>query len=277
MQNKLSISNIAWTRPEDDKVYLLMQQYGFRNLEIAPSRIWDNPYEQTMDEKERFKELLQTYGINVVAFQSLLFNRPDLTLFTTKESREALFEHLNRNIILAKELGAKVLVFGSPKNRVIGNTDKQTAQNISLEFFSRIGKLAAENGVFFCIEPNPHVYETDFICTTEEAINLVRTVDHPNFKLNIDLGTIEANDENLEKTLDHAIPYARHFHISEPFLKKIKLNQNKHKQIRTILEKAQHHFAISIEMKTPEETERLSVIESTLSFVSDTYGSNYSR
>lgn len=277
MRNKLSISNIAWTRSEDDKVYLLMQQYGFGNLEIAPSRIWDNPYEQTTSEKERFKELLRTYGISVAAFQSLLFNRPDLTLFTSKESREALFEHLSKNIILAKELGAKALVFGSPKNRVIGNIDKQTAHNISLEFFSRIGEHAAENGVFFCIEPNPHVYGTDFICTTEDAIDLVRTVDHPNLRLNIDLGTIRMNDESLEKTIVQAIPYARHFHISEPFLEKIILDQEKHKQIRTILEKTPYHFVISIEMKTPEETERLSVIESTLAFVSDTYGSNDSR
>jgi uncharacterized membrane-anchored protein len=85
------------------------------------------------------------------------------------------------------------------------------------------------------------------------------------------------NDESLEKTLVQAIPYARHFHISEPFLEKIVLDQEKHKQIRTILEKTPHHFVVSIEMKTPEETERLSVIESTLAFVSDTYGSNDSR
>lgn len=273
MPNKLAISNIAWTKTEDEAVYALMQQYGFNHLEIAPSRVWDNPYEQNADTKNTFKKTLAAYNIRVAAFQSLLFNRPDLTLFTTEENREALFEHLRKNIILGRELGATALVFGSPKNRIIGSLDKHTAHSIALEFFTRIGTIAQENGICFCIEPNPSIYGTDFICTTQEAIDFVKTINHPDIKLNIDLGTITANNENLEKTLLQALPFAGHFHISEPFLESIVLDQAKHTLVKTMLKAKQFPFIISIEMKAPEETERLPILKRTLNFVSTLYGS----
>ena len=43
---KLSISNIAWSADQDEKVYGMMQQLGFTGLEIAPTRIFpEKPYE----------------------------------------------------------------------------------------------------------------------------------------------------------------------------------------------------------------------------------------
>jgi sugar phosphate isomerase/epimerase len=273
MPNKLSISNIAWTKTEDASIYALMQKYGFNGLEIAPSRIWDSPYNQNESFIHTFQKEIGTYGLRVVAFQSLLFNKPEFTIFSNKEARDATLEHLKKNIILAKNLNAKALVFGSPKNRIIGNTDKSMARKIALDFFGELGDFAMENGTCFCIEPNPAAYGTDFICTTQEAIQFVQDVNSPGLKINIDLGTITANNEDAELTLINAIPYAGHFHISEPYLEKINLDQAKHKKICNILIREHYNFAISIEMKAPEENERLQTIEQTLKFVSNIYGS----
>ena len=157
MSNKLSLSNIAWTKNEDPSVYALMQKYGFNGLEIAPSRIWDNPYEQTTGSIEAFKKELKAYSLNVVAFQSLLFNKPELTIFSNNEAREKTLEYLKKSIVLAKNFGATALVFGSPKNRIIGDMDKQTAQEIALDFFGELGDFAMKNGTCFCIEPNPAI------------------------------------------------------------------------------------------------------------------------
>jgi len=275
MPNRLAISNIAWTKNEDDSVYFLMQKYGFTGLEIAPSRTWDNPYEQTIASINinEFREKLQTYDLNVVAFQSLLFNKPDLTIFIDEETRQATLEHLKKNIVLASKLGAAALVFGSPKNRLVGDKDAQTIKEISLDFFGKLGNFSVENGVYFCMEPNPTIYGTDFICTTEEAIRFIREVNNPGLKLNIDLGTITANSEDIETILPQAIHYAGHFHISEPYLEKINLDQKKHERIREILTKEGYTGTISIEMKAPEETIRMQTIEETLKFVSAIYGS----
>jgi len=55
---QLSISNIAWDSQHDQKIYSLMQKYGFCGLEIAPTRIIpENPYDQIDEIKE-----WQNYG-----------------------------------------------------------------------------------------------------------------------------------------------------------------------------------------------------------------------
>ena len=43
----LSVSNIAWTSENDEKVYELMKDLGFTGLEIAPTRIIpESPYDK---------------------------------------------------------------------------------------------------------------------------------------------------------------------------------------------------------------------------------------
>lgn len=273
MQCKLAISNIAWTQPEDEAVYSLMQKYGFQGLEIAPSRIWESPYTQTDSAVQAFNALIKGKGLSIVAFQSLLFGRPELSIFHDNKLRLDTLNHLKKNICLAHKLGASALVFGSPKNRVIGNTEPVLAKKIALDFFQELGEYAGDKSTCFCLEPNPKIYETDFLCTTKEALDFVRTVDTPGLKINIDLGTIIANNEDIESTMEKALPYAGHLHISEPFLKKIEFNETRHKKIKQLIDMFGYKKTISIEMKVSDKQEtRLATIEATLDFVSRIYG-----
>ena len=42
----LSISNIGWVSEQDETVYRLMKEYGYKGLEIAPTRIFEKrPYD----------------------------------------------------------------------------------------------------------------------------------------------------------------------------------------------------------------------------------------
>ena len=43
----LSISNIAWDTLNNEKIYDMLKKYGFKGLEIAPTKIMgENPYEK---------------------------------------------------------------------------------------------------------------------------------------------------------------------------------------------------------------------------------------
>lgn len=103
--------------------------------------------------------------------QALLFGRPDLTIFAKAEKRQETFTYLVETIELGSKLGAKVLVFGAPKNRKIGGLNYEQTQEIAVEFFHKIGELAANLGINFCIEPNPQVYDCDFITDSRRVLS----------------------------------------------------------------------------------------------------------
>ena len=61
--------------------------------------------------------------------------------------REQTFEFLSLVLQLAGNLGVEALVFGSPKNRQVGNVPRDEARNIAVDFFRRLGREALRAAV----------------------------------------------------------------------------------------------------------------------------------
>ena len=67
---------------------------------------------------------------------------------------------------------------------------------------------------------NPTIYNTNYINTTQEALDLIGEVNSAGFRLNLDVGTMIQNSESAE-ILRGEVNLINHIHISEPFLKPI--------------------------------------------------------
>jgi sugar phosphate isomerase/epimerase len=245
---KFAISNIAWAESEDKELYALMREYEFAGLEIAPTRIFENPYEQSQEKLNQFRKYIEhDEKLSLVSMQSLIYNRPDLTLFETLEQREGLKSYLKKAIDFAAVLGIGNLVFGSPKNRVI--SDYSSQYGIAINFFAELGEYAAKKGTVLSIEPNPEVYGTNFINTTKDALELVKNVSSTGLKLQIDTGTILTNNEEINVVAE-GIDYINHVHISEPFLNKIDSKKKSfYVELLKTLGNLKYNKSISIEMK----------------------------
>ncbi|RYD84829.1 MAG: sugar phosphate isomerase/epimerase, partial [Verrucomicrobiaceae bacterium] len=115
----LAISNIAWTSEEDAAAYELLSNFGVRALEIAPARLFQNPALASEEEVEKALEPIRAAGLSIVAFQAILFGKPELTVFETKDVRLALIDYLGGLAKTAAACGARPLVFGAPKNRCV--------------------------------------------------------------------------------------------------------------------------------------------------------------
>ena len=100
------------------------------------------------------------------------------------------------------------------------------------------------------MEANPVIYETNFINTTKEAIELIQEVGSIGFKLNLDFGTICYNRENLEELAPY-IDIINHVHISEPALKLIG-KREEHRKLMGLLRDAAYDGYVSIEMGRQE-------------------------
>lgn len=244
---KLSISNIAWENDKDQEMYQYISKMGFDAIEIAPTRIFSEyPYEKLEEAREFAKKLEEKYKLKISSMQSIWYGREE-KIFSSKDERENLIMYTKQAINFAHAVGCKNIVFGCPKNR---NIKEKEDYNTAIDFFRTIGKYAEEHNVVFAIEPNPVIYGTNFINTTEEAFNIVKEIDCKAIKVNIDLGTIIENRENLE-ILQGNFSKINHIHISEPNLEIIQ-KRIIHRELAKILQDNQYENYVSIEMKKCE-------------------------
>lgn len=256
---KLSISNIGWSIEQDESVYSLMKEYGFTGLEIAPTRIFpERPYELIPEAAAWSSALMENYGFSVSSMQSIWFGRQE-QLFGTDDERKTLLDYTKKAVGFAAAVGCKNLVFGCPRNRAV---PKGTDSDLAIGFFREIGDYAAQNGTIIGMEANPEIYHTNYINDTPSALELVKRVDSKGFRLNLDVGTMVHNHEDVA-SLEDSVQLISHVHISEPELKEIE-PRRLHLDLKKILLDESYRGYVSIEMG---KTDDLSVIEEKMKYV----------
>ncbi len=260
---KLSISNIAWDSENDKKVYELMKKYSYEGLEIAPTKVFfENPYEKLEKADMWRKDLNDKYGFKISSMQSIWYGKKE-RLFGTNEERKELQNYTEKAIDFAKMIECKNLVFGSPKNR---NLEENENSGKAKEFFKSIGEYAFKNNTVIGMEANPTIYNTNYINDTKSALELIKTVDSRGFLLNLDIGTVISNNENIEEILGN-VEYINHVHISEPWLKIIEKREI-HKKLKSILKNENYKGFVSIEMAKVEKIEE---IEKVMEYVREVF------
>ena len=214
-------SNIAWQPAQDEAAAEILVQHGFTGVEVAPSMLFADPTNASDADLRQQRDRWLGRGLTIVALQSLLYGHPQLRLFADPASRAAMLDHLTRITRVAAGLGAGAMVFGSPGNRQRGDLAPDEAATIATDFFGQLGDIAANHGTTMCLEANAPDYGCDFVCRTREAIELVQAVDSPGFRVQIDTSTMALNGEDYGPTIQAAVPFAAHFHVSEPHLEAV--------------------------------------------------------
>jgi sugar phosphate isomerase/epimerase len=265
---KLAVSNIAWPAEADERVAELLVRKGVRAVEVAPGKIRPNAADITPGDAADYRRSWELRGVRIVAMQALLFGRLDLTVFGEAAVRGRTLAHLTHLIAVAEMLGARVLVFGSPKNRLVGTMPADEARAIAVEFFGRLGEEAARRGGVFCIEPNPAPYGGDFVTTVAEAVELVRAVNHPGFAVHLDAGGMALGNDLDPATIARSRP--RHFHVSEPHLQPVPATAP-HAFLAGQLHGMGYDGYCSIEMRQADG-DWLGRLETAVDFAAATYG-----
>ena len=138
---------------------------------------------------------------------------PDATL--RKRTREVM-THL---IGLCAELGGSVLVHGSPKQRQTAQGETHATALARLQdAMAQAALAAARAGVVYCIEPLSK-RETSLVNTIAEAAELVRAIDHPNFRTMIDCSAAgQSEAESIPDLIDRWLPTGliAHLQVNDP-------------------------------------------------------------
>ncbi|MGM0607253.1 MAG: sugar phosphate isomerase/epimerase family protein [Candidatus Muiribacteriota bacterium] len=241
---KLSISNIAWEKKHDILIFNYLKKKKFKSIEVAPCRIFENsPYSKLSQISKYSIFLKKKYNLEICSVQSIWTGRKE-KLFKSNSERKFLLNYSKKAIDFASHAGAHNIVLGSPANRYM--YDKSQFEMAS-DFFNSLGEYALKRNIFFSIEPNPVIYNTNFINTTHEAFEFVKKVNSKGIKVNVDTGTMICNNEDID-VLNNNFFLINHVHISEPYLKLIK-KRKFHKKLSDFLKKKKYNKFVSVEMK----------------------------
>lgn len=267
MSRGLALSNIAFPAISHSEALGELRRSGVTGIELAPSKSVSGWPSSPSGIKE-LRACLEGEGLPVAALQAILFGVSGAALFTSDNARRLLFQHLAMVAQIAGALGAAACVFGAPRARDPGNLSPLEAFERAAEFFSKIAPLYAAEGTCLTIEANAPSYGCRFITRTREALELVRQVNHSGLRLQIDTGTAFAMHEEPSEILE-ALPWAGHFHVSEPELVPIGTTRSDHAAIAATLRNARYGGWLSIEMReTPDWRHN---IGSSAKFVRDVY------
>ena len=217
-----------------------------------------HPFLKKTEAEAWAKKLYEEQGFIISSMQSIWYGRQE-RLFGTGEERNILVEYTKKAIDFASAICCNNIVFGCPQNR---NKPQNVAESVAIEFFKMLGDYAFSKNTCIGIEANPAVYNTNYINSTAEAIELIKTVNSPGFKLNLDIGTMIYNGESIS-LLIHDLALINHVHISEPGLEGI-AKRSMHKELANMLMHFEYDGFISIEMSTQKD---IKSIENTLKYV----------
>ena len=198
MKYKIGINTFLFTSPFTNKdvgLFSKFRSWGFDGVELAIEDPADvNP--------ELLREQLDLHGLSCTSVCAAM--GPGRDLRGTDADQENSLRYLKDIIGMMPILGCPILV--GPLYSVVGRTaaeteaDKVLQQKLVAGNLRRLAEFAQSKQVLVSIEPLNR-YETDFINTAEQAVAMVKAVDHPALKIHLD--TFHMNIE--EKSLGAAI------------------------------------------------------------------------
>jgi len=268
---KFSISNIAWDINNDIEVSEILVHHNISYIDIAPGKYFSNPKKVLTKDIIKVKSFWKDRDIKITGMQALLFGTKNLNIFSNLNSQKAMLDHLESICRIAYHLGSNFLVFGSPKNRDISGVSDEKVQDIAIDFFSRLGDIAAKYEVYFCIEPNPECYGSNFMMNSIDTLNIIKQTNHPNIRMQLDTGAITINNESIDNIIIRSLNEIGHIHISEPNLKVVgDLNTNHTLYANSIKNKLSDK-TLCIEMLSDKNDKNFNSISRALDYVKKIY------
>lgn len=211
---KLAVSNIALSPYDHREELKHLPEMGLTGLEVAPSRVWRDTWKGlTSADVTTYRNQVEQAGLSVIGFHSLLYDQPELGLFRDPQTRSQTLDFMEHLSKLCRDLGGKTLTYGGGRHR--REMSLEHAFTEAVAFFEDLIPRIEDHQTAFCFEPLPPE-DSDFINSVYESIRVVKTVNHPSLRVQLDAKALFAVDEMNPEVFEAAAPYLVHAHTNEP-------------------------------------------------------------
>ena len=218
---KLGICNELFEGWDFAEVCRTVKSVGFAGLEIAPFTLGATILDVSKDRRRELRDIVRSEGLETIGLHWLLAKTEGFYVTTPDRGvRQATTEYLKSLIEATRDLDGQLMVFGSPKQRdLLPGVSYADAIEYAIEVFSAITPTLDAFGVDFCLEPLAPS-ETNFLNSSEQAEAVIARVNHPRFKLHMD---VKAQSSETSATIPELIRKhaggTGHFHAQDVNLK----------------------------------------------------------
>ena len=217
---KFALCNEMFEARPMAEVCSVASRLGYHGIEFAPFTLAPSATEVSPKQRREIRKVIQDHGLETVGLHWLFAGPKGLHMTTPEQAVwQRTRDYLAALLDLCGDLGGKVLVLGSPKQRsILENQTKQGAWRRAVDLLSSVLDQAAGLGLTICFEPLTPA-ETNFINTVEEGMKMVREIGHPNFKIHLDVKAMSGESKPVPAVI-RSVKAADigHFHVNDPNL-----------------------------------------------------------
>lgn len=199
-----------------DRTFDYVKSIGYDGIEIAPFTIAQYVTDIPPETRKAIVDKAAAIDLDVIGIHWVLvgpegmhINHPDA------EVRERTAQYVIDLVHFCGDIGGKVMIFGSPKQRNVSEKlTYEQAFDYTVEAFEKALPVCEERGVTICMEPLTHL-ETNFCQSAEETMNIVKRVNHPNFRLMLDTKAMTFEPEGRPALIRKYADYIAHYHAND--------------------------------------------------------------
>jgi sugar phosphate isomerase/epimerase len=229
-------------------------QLGYSGVEIAPFTLANSVTDISTAERQVMREAAARHKIEIAGIhwvlvkpEGLYINHPDRSL------RERTANYFCDLVDFCADLGGKVMVVGSPKQRnVLPGVSREQAWDWAAATFRNAVAQAEQRAVTICFEPLAPT-ETNFINTAAEALQFVARVPSPRFKIILDVKAMCSESKPIPQIVRDSSPHFAHFHANDRNLKGPGFGEVDFKPIAAALKAVGYRGFVSVEVFKFEE------------------------
>ena len=185
-------------------------KYGFDYIEPAAAEM----AAMSEDQFHQYADKVLASPVRCRAFNGFI-RRPELKVVGEEVPTSALHDYVESCLVRCRQLGASIVVWGSAGSRKVPEGfSRERARGQIAHFLQMAGDVARRHDIIVAIEPLRH-QESNILNTGAEALEMVRTVKHPNVRMIIDYFHLREENED-PRIVEVARREIVHLHFANP-------------------------------------------------------------
>ena len=192
---------------------------GYDGLEIAPMTLAEDPTRLSAARIAALRNAANAAGIAITGLHYLLRAPAGLSITSADPSvRKRSIEVMRALCGLCAELGGRMMVHGSPDQRLLDAGDEADGGKRGIACFATVADAASAAGVTYCVEPLAR-NQTGFVNTVAEAAAIVEAIGSPALRTMVDCSAARQSEaEPIDALVARWLPTGliAHMHFNDP-------------------------------------------------------------